>query len=392
MSRRYIATFVLAALLVVPAMALGLPRPTGAPTTGETFVETVTLSANGTAVQSAALVNGRTYRLQVSGTWRHGAPTNSVADARWATNDGWITCLQTGKGLQVGAIKMGDPASDLSCNKASHSYSITIVGRGVGETMKVFDDTTYNDNLGSLNVSVFLQSSVTFVFELNFTQQPPQSPVPQPYTTVTVPPITPGAIPAVTISAIPVPGGGAIPYIGTVTYNHSCGQPREYCIFIQVQQMPPMKLGSVVDELNLLPNGATAIGGTGQLVSPTTVGPFSPVPGGTPLPPIPGQEKAVGLPPGTTLTITITWRADTTKLTRAAAFGNGDEYQLWAPFAPIGDSAWFAGTLLDGTTEATIRYTLKDSSGNAIAPSQSASVPGLGQVLEAVFASRAAGH
>ncbi|MEO7804796.1 MAG: hypothetical protein ABIS18_10920 [Actinomycetota bacterium] len=386
MSRRNIAIFVLAALLLVPAMALGLPRPTGAPVTGETFIETLTLSANSSlGVQTVNnLLSGRTYRLAVTGTWRHGVALTSVADGRWSSNDGWVTCLQTGKGLQVDAKKFGDAGSDLSCDKTAHAYSITIQGRGVKETMKIFDDTTYADNtVGNMVVNVYLQSSVTFVYGLNYTQDAPPSPAPQPYATVTVPPITPGAIPAVTISAVPVPGGGAIPYVGSVTYNHTGNQ---YCVYIQVQQNASTKLGCVLDEVGILPNGTTPIGGTGPIVQPTTVGPYSPVPG-TPLPTVPGQTLTAGLPPGTTLTVLITWSADTTKLIPAAS---SDNTELWAPFAPVAGAQWFATNI--NAVAATITYTLKDGSGALIAPSQSVTVPGLGQVIEAIFASRVAGR
>src|SRR5687767_404661 len=101
MRRRNLMIFAIAAVLLVPVLALAIPRPDGAQQVApeSQLGSPITLSANDSVGTSTPLLtNGRSYRLEVSGTWKPSTGTGNFADAAYETtnNSNWT---QTNKGF-----------------------------------------------------------------------------------------------------------------------------------------------------------------------------------------------------------------------------------------------------------------------------------------------------
>ncbi|HLF69593.1 MAG TPA: hypothetical protein VI541_01415 [Actinomycetota bacterium] len=399
MIRRRIAMFVAVAIFGVPALAIALPHPIGTPQVDRTLLQTLTLPASG-AIGSSGLLTAdvleqsRAYIFEVTGTWRPDKNTlpNKAADAAYYTtnkdSNPWSPPArsQNGSGFMAFNTKFGESAQQVAF-KANHVYSFNWVGRGVRESLRVFDpDSDWDDNDGSLTVSVFKVNKVTYTYFLQ--QGIPPEPVPAPYVVQTIPTTTvaPGVVPGVTVTA-PVPGV-EIPTVAYVNHNHNDPSfPGLNCLSITIPlTTPPIttQIGCVYDA-GLIPDGSSAIGG-GQVISPTTIcNPCPSVDGVTPTAVVPSTSIEGGVPPGSKLDLTITWSADPSRL--YPFYRNGSS-EVWAPFDPVVDGPWFATNA--ASVAATVRAVIRDSSG-AVIYDVPITLPGMGQVIEGIFASKVVG-
>lgn len=160
--------FLLAVALLAPAVAWGLPRPPGASQTGETEAQVglkIDLDAqDGVGKDTPELVKGRAYRFEFAGTWKPSGAVNHFADAGFETTDGWTTWDKTGKGVVINSTNYGDrlnPELDQP-DTDTHTYSITWIGRGVEETVRIHDTTSRGDNQGFLTLKIFQVSKVVY--------------------------------------------------------------------------------------------------------------------------------------------------------------------------------------------------------------------------------------
>lgn len=135
---------------------------------GWTYLDTITVSSDGTTASIESLTAGEEYLFKVSGTYKYGNWDGGVyADAEWAdrgTGDdplgytGWIkgdTEYSTDYGLDLYFI---DGGSDISLDwgdySASHEYSCYYTPSASSLGMKIWDS-YHGDNVGSLTVLIY---------------------------------------------------------------------------------------------------------------------------------------------------------------------------------------------------------------------------------------------
>lgn len=400
MIRRRIAMFVAVAIFGVPALAIALPNPIGPPQIDRTLLETITLPASGATGSSGLLTTdvldqSRAYVFEVTGTWRPDKTTIPLkaADAAFYTTNSnsnpWSPPArsQNGSGFMAHNTRFGDAARQVAF-KANHVYSFNWVGRGVRESLRVFDpDSDWDDNDGSLTVSVYKVNKVTYSYFLQ--QGIPPEPVPAPFVSQTIPTTTvaPGVIPGVTVTA-PVPGVN-VPTVGSLNHFHNDPSfPGLMCLSLTISlTTPPItsQIGCVYDA-GTIPDGSVPIGGGGTSISPTTIcDPCASVPGVTPTVVVPSTVVEGGIPAGSKLDLTITWSADPSRL---YPFFRTGTTEVWAPFDPVVDGPWFATNA--SSVAATLHAVIRNSSGDII-HDVPVTLPGMGQVIEAIFANKVAG-
>lgn len=162
--------FLLAVALLAPAVAWGLPRPPGSSQTGETEAQVgleISLDAqDGVGKDTPELVKGRAYRFEFAGPWYPTGTVNAknIADAGFETTDG-TTWTKTGKGVVINSTNYGDPLNTELAEPAldaGRTYSVTWIGRGVSETVRIHDTTSRGDNQGVLTLKIFQVSKVVY--------------------------------------------------------------------------------------------------------------------------------------------------------------------------------------------------------------------------------------
>lgn len=97
------------------------------------------------------------------------------------------------------------------------------------------------------------------------------------------------------------------------------------------------------------------------------------------------------IPPGSTMNVLLTWKAETARLWKTAANdrnpNTGEEHSsLWAPFH-FSDHAWFTGEVAALRLAASIGFFIETPQG-PIGLGEIVRIPGLGQLLEAMFHSQ----
>lgn len=125
-----------------------------------------------------------------------------------------------------------------------------------------------------------------------------------------------------------------------------------------------------------------------------TVGPIGESKGGckfTLVKEAPEQPLLDLIPPGSTMNVLLTWKAETMHLWKTPASdrnpNTGEEHSsLWAPFH-FSDHAWFTGEVAAGRLEANIGFFIQTPAGPTGLP-ETFRIPGLGQLLEAMFHSQ----
>ncbi|MCA1841128.1 MAG: hypothetical protein LC723_12520 [Actinobacteria bacterium] len=394
MRRRYPLVFALAAVLIVPGLALALPRPNGAAQTAPETVVGSPLSIDSrdsVGVSSPVLTSGRAYRLEVVGTWKPTTSSTNNADAAFETTDG-SNWSHTGKGLLIGPTNYAGATSPITAFRSDHKYSISLTGRGIAENIRVNDPIGYADNSGSLTVTVYQIAVVTYQVTTPVTIDPQalglgQVTLPIPTATASVP-----AEGGQTISPIPV--GGNVPQVGTVQFvQGSQGGSPVICLVLTIQGLPSTTLGCVLNPGGLVPGtGPIPIGGAS--VGPVTVcsAPPCAVPSVSPTTKTVGGSVSQSLPAGATVSLVFRWSADTTHIFRTFVDdGTGSNY-IVAPFdARIqSERDWYQTNFgnLDGEIAAKIIRT----DGAVVFDQTLVSISGIGQVLEAMFETKVAGN
>lgn len=432
MRRRHLAIrFLITAILATPMSAAALPRPEGAGqppgTATETQIAEFTVSAvTGETFISDVLQKGRIYRFSITGAWRADNNACHQGDMAFTTPDCWVSRSKTGPGLVIDGVRQSTLACPPLCYRSDHKYSVGKTGEGRSVYFYIFD-TNYTDNAGGLNVKIFQISQVTWQVKNSTTLPSGNVPVPTIPTTTVAEGVTQTVIlPGQTITVAPVPLGVSIETKhdaqGRVCLYLNGSQVRDCVVdpiaFLFGGRTPDQKIDSVPPQCGGVFQyplcGGVTVTAEG-LISPTqtvTAGPARVGPcgfevvgmGATVTAESMGfqgclpNEISTGafIPPGTEARITLTWTADLSHLFIAAEdpfLGTGS--QLWAPFNHR-DSAeydWFF-THLDAVG-ALIEITLVAPDGKdpdnepEVQDVVRQVVPGMGQFLEAMFASKA---
>lgn len=346
MHRRLVALFVLAAILFVPLLAAALPRPPGSTQvpsgTTETLKETLFVSAaSGIVVSSQPLLTGRSYRVEVSGDYQTDTNGCHRGDMAYVTLDCWVNRSKAGgPSLVIDGVRQ---SNTLVAYKSNHIYcepadGCTKVGEGRAVQFYIFD-TNYGDNVGGLTVKIFAVTKVTWEFRVD--RDLPGVVIDQ---TVTVP---------------------TTPQVGSIVMNH---QPDGlWCITVTVGSTS-RRVACTDDPGRQFPDQTIPIGGTNQTI----------------------RIQRTVIPAGSQLHVIFTWVAD-----REHLYFFGSDFQtgssLWLPwdYRNGAEYAWFLSQAAN--LGATIEFSVTDPSGAYVIPQTRVPVAGLGQILEALFESKAAG-
>lgn len=396
MTRRITLSFVLATLLIVPALALALPSPETlgmsrdsdpTKTSRDQVGAALTIPATGAIVNTPTLTEGRLYEFDVSGTWQYSANSSHKADMAYSTTDNWSSASK-GQGARSLMIETQKQSDTTVGYRPLHDYKgIAYSGRGTSIALKIFDE-NYGDNTGSLTVTVWQVNKVTWTFS-NVQPLPEQLEVGGSGTSV---PPTP--IPATTVPPFTVGGGTSLTVARVEAYNSTFlnGQP-SYCLRITVVGAAS-ELGCVADPLR---RGV-------PLDLPVTV-PAPPQvtvcdPNQTPPCVLPGVSPTPvgfgggGIKKGSSLVLSLSWTGDTSKLWNYGTINGTSITQRsngWAPFDPTKDTAWFAANAssLGVTVSGCIKNPAPE---NTCSQTQSFTVPALGQFLQAMFQTQVNGQ
>lgn len=181
------------------------------------------------------------------------------------------------------------------------------------------------------------------------------------------------------------------PFVGqyfgsTVTPTGSSGLNLNTCVYMQFATIflnNPITVGN--------PLSFAEIGGPTLL----TVGPIGDSQGGCKFTLV--KESPEGpllplIPPGSTMNVLLTWKAETGRLWKTPANdrnpNTGEEHSsLWAPFH-FSDHAWFTAEAAARRLDATIRFYIQTPEGPIGNLTDIVTIPGLGQLLEAMFHSQ----
>lgn len=382
MCRRLATTFILMAVLLVPALAGALPRPEPTSSTAQESQVGSPISvagSNSVGVSTPSLTLNKTYRFHVTGTWKPSGSASNNADAGFETTDG-IAWTRTGKGLLIGTTNYGASGSPLNY-RSSHDYSITYVGQGGPAVLRVNDPTGYGDNSGALTVTIYEVALYTYTTTINPTDYgvPGSVTLNVPQVTVPAPPI-----PGVSVPPTTLPGAG-LPSVGSVqTYNQS----GFHCLSVTVSGIT-QPLGCVVNPGGLLQPISIPIGGN-QLTPPISVcqNPPCTLPGSPG--PITVGGSGYSVPAGSTLSLRFMWTGDMSRLWRTPFDDGTGANALVAPFDArnIQNVLWYQQNLF--TVRASIDATIIRPDGQTLYNGNIAIIPGLGQVLEAMFETKVA--
>ncbi|MCA1841129.1 MAG: hypothetical protein LC723_12525 [Actinobacteria bacterium] len=449
MKRRHIIVIVLAAL-IFPRMGWAIPRPPGTAQSAPEAQVGSTLSVNGNdsvGVSTPILTSGRPYRFEVTGVWKPTTSTTNSADAAFETTNSGTTWTHTGKGIIIGGTNYGDVASPVTAFRSDHKYSIQFTGRGVSESMRLNDPIGYGDNSGSVSVKIFTLSQVTYVFEVNQNagqdlSVPSQSQgVPLPSGLGDTKTVTGTTVPAIDTAALQ-----SIPVASNVTLSYrSCGENQGSRIFLSVtlngstQEQPvgecllsissptstsvatgsgaqttsvheatpvcvpncPVSVGAVVNGFDCADVMLNSQPGTCDGKETITTFPIS-VPACDLSHPL-NVTACNPLPPGSSVAVTISWSADTTRLWHTFVDDQSGE-ALWAPVNLLNPTevSWLGsefakhdlpGTGLSCQTCFSVSTKVLGPGGVFVAGTQYPYwVGGVGQVLEAAFATQVRGQ
>lgn len=383
MNRRIVTLFVLAALLIVPALALALPSPdtlgaqreTDPSKTSKVQVgSALSIPATGTPVTTPILTEGRIYEFDVSGTWQYDGNTLHQADMAFSTADGWSSASKVpgGRSLVIDGLKQSDTGV---AYRASHNYTgISYTGDDRAINLSIFDNIYTDGNTGSLTVTIWAISKITWTIT-NAQPLPEQLDV---SSGISVPP-TP--VPGITVPPTTIGGTSPIGLARIRTYRDSFpnGQP-SWCAEITVAGAV-IHVGCVADPARLGPNLDQGIGTSGLPSVTICETPPCAFAGVSPTPvPLTG-----GIKKGSSLVLTLSWTGDESKLWNYVTVNKTSLNQTsngWAPFDPTADTGWFTTNAL--TLGASLGVCLKSPDGTC-AHQQTVTAPGLGQFLQAMF-------
>lgn len=388
MKRRSAASFVLAAILLVPALAVALPRleqfqRVGTPS--ENLIATVSVPATSpTTVSTPILATDREYRLQVTNTWKYAGAVCTLADTAYTTTDCWATRNRTGHGLVIDGVRQADTGLTF---RSDHVYSIPVTGEGRSLLMQIWD-TNYTDNTDGLTVQVYQVARVTYEFR-------DVRPLPPAYVNQEVIPATTYTPPGVPTQTVQPTNGITVPQVGSLDFFHNA--QGLWCISITTSS-GTQPVGCVIDPGRVLPGGqnrlpdtTVPIGGQTVPVPVPICQAGCPIPGIQPAPiPIPGVRVEAGIPPGSTVEVILSWSADLSHLYLAAsdtALGLGSLTAPWNFRSPT-ETAWFLANVQN--LGATFQIGVKRADGTYI-DRRRVDAPGMGQFIEAMFASKLLG-
>jgi len=121
------------------------------------LIETISVPiGGGSALSTAVLDAGASYRLEASGTFTIGGPGDGLADAEYAdfSNPPGSVIDFTAGGLDLG-ISVNDDPPGWGAFSPDHVYNIAIVGEGLPISVG-YRDSNYGDNSGELTLRIFL--------------------------------------------------------------------------------------------------------------------------------------------------------------------------------------------------------------------------------------------
>lgn len=443
MNRRRIILFTIIAMLG-PQFAHGVPRDGSSPegdalfhqTQPETPITTFNLAANSSGGVTLTLTPGRRYTFDVSGYWCPSstscpATTQNQADAGFETNNNWSTRFQEGRGIVIEGANYGLPQQALNFSP-SHRYKIYVAAPVQGDTpgqVKVrIADGNHSNNSGSLKVEVSSQTRVAWdlTYSVDIGTTLPSTPDKSPVIEVDARPyMATQTVTNVVVPPISVPLG--VPLIAEVEIeartdpDPSCGRRMFFHVKLQGQEAPgsPRELACFPTAVGDPLKQKVPIGGTTNTsstpaidvcasLSTATVGAWNntPYPDGQNCVLPPPNKLILGsfpisipinnpLPPGSKLQIQLKWNADTSKLFLLYRDLAGDE--VWAPFGPQ-DAQWFQDNASDLDVNVITTIIGPDNDGDGVGDplfkvesKTNAPLPGTGQLLEAIFASRIRG-
>ena len=145
-------------VIMVISASIAMADATCQSGTTPVYVETVTVSSDGSSVVSAnVLASGVTYLLEASGTANAGG--NIYFDAEYSTRSGWTTWEDGVLGYEyLGPnlldLKVNGGFVDWGAYNAAHTYQYILIGDGNQVNFNIFD--TYpSNNVGVLSVDVY---------------------------------------------------------------------------------------------------------------------------------------------------------------------------------------------------------------------------------------------
>ncbi|MEO7802925.1 MAG: hypothetical protein ABIS18_00210 [Actinomycetota bacterium] len=390
MKRRHIIYLIITALLA-PQLVSALPRDPALFTSEhpqETLIETIEVFANSNSqVFTSALTGGRNYTFAVSGVYN--VNSTRQGDGGFYSDNAWSSCSQNGTGLLVDGANYGDATKGLMCDRFNHKYQIGFQSPVTAPaSLKIADPdgNRTNGNSGKLTVKVYLKALVTWTFTVDrpfeeiggggvvVDTRPYERQVFVPTQTVTLPPTPPIPLPEVIFEVK-----------STNPNDPAC--PRKVSFVLRVNG-----IATPIPLPGCFPSEAD------NYQSPYTIlRPYPGTPGGDtqiagmPITVIPGITYSLPLPvavgKGTRIVVTFSWRADTSKMAQVASVTGGNE--VWVPFA-ASSALWFADPANLASVGGTIGYYLIRPDGSFLF-GDSQTIPGIGQIIEAMFANQVAG-
>lgn len=407
--RRLITLIVLGAMVAAPQLSSALPRPAGGTDVPQKSLvlwpggtQSATLSgADSVGISSPLLTQGRQYQFEVSGTWKPSTSASNLADAAFETTDG-TNWSHTGRGLLIGSTNFGAVTSPLGY-RSNHIYSINWTGRGIGETLRLNDNTAYTDNTGAVTIKIWQIQKVTWNYKLS---QPITIGVPATPTTyldarsvVVQQEVDSTEVPGASLQ-VPIPQLGSIQFYSENGAECPTGFKRaKMRLVANGGTIADQSLGCYGSEFTYSQN----IGGPIP-EQPFVVSPFRfPCPEPKCMVGFKGDNYLIWggtgaidvVPAGTTVDVDLSWEADITKLWQTFVDDGSGQNTYVAPFNPINanDRAWYLGELGAQRLALKIVVTLYGpgrtpifSTGNTIPP-----IPGMGQILESVFYTKVGG-
>ena len=438
--------------MLAPQFAHAVPRDATSPegealfhqTQPETPITSVNVAANSSEGVTLTLTPGRRYTFYVSGYWCPSsttcpASTPNQADAGFETTNAWSTHFQSnGRGIIIDGANYGLPAEDLNFSPG-HRYvmfvAAPVTGPTPGQVRVRIADGNYSNNSGSLKVDVTSQTKVawnlTYSVDVGTSLPSPPDRTPEigvdgrPYMSTQT--VTNVAVPAITVP-VNVPLIAEVQIEAQTTSDPNCARRIIFHVKLMGQEAPgsPRELACVPANIGPFPfgdslrqyhpvGGSTSTTGTPPIdvcatfatatfgqwnntdpnnpnLQPRPEGPNCVIP--------PPHSVYIGssqinipipnpLPPGSKLQIEVKWKADTSKLFLLYRDLAGDE--VWAPFGPQ-DAQWFQDNAND--LDVNVVGTVLGPGGEAFFKVESktqAPMPGTGQILEALFASKIRG-
>jgi len=116
-------------------------------------IGSVTVPANGTAVNTPVLTAGQNFRLRATGFWTSNAThgEDAFADFELANPTAVVTTFQ---GVRLGLTVNGGGVDGWGSYNTNHVYERTVAGQGTSVALAM-GDVVFTDNSGSVTVDVF---------------------------------------------------------------------------------------------------------------------------------------------------------------------------------------------------------------------------------------------